>query len=423
MNFLIVGSNFGNKGAQSMLFTCVYELRRRFPDAVLYMLCLKEIPNKDNLTFPIIRYDKYSYPYALGTISLIDSLHRKGAILKSRLKKTEAPYQHSLDLKHFLLSNTFDSILDISGYAISSSCTPLSDVRVFQGIQLAHKLGIPVYLLPQSFGPFEYGNRQATMEAEIKRNLELCRIIFAREPRSYQELTDRFHLTNASYSPDLVLSTQGPPPESIYRDPVTLNYPSLRRNHLVGIIPNQKSVIHSNKKHILCVYKEIVDQLLALNKTVVIYRHSGMDRALCRSIKMMYLENEHVLLNDNDFSCFEYDRFTSQMDYVIAGRFHSVVHAYRNSIPSIVLGWADKYQHLASLVGQDQYVFGITDPSVNVSEICSAIRDMESRRTENSRIIQKNVSQLQSRPNCFDEFEDDFRQVRALQKTGRSDQL
>ena len=40
MNVLITGAQFGNKGAQSMLFTVVNEVRDRYPNAEFYYLPL-----------------------------------------------------------------------------------------------------------------------------------------------------------------------------------------------------------------------------------------------------------------------------------------------------------------------------------------------------------------------------------------------
>lgn len=40
MNVLITGAQFGNKGAQSMLFTVVSEVRDRYPNADFYYLPL-----------------------------------------------------------------------------------------------------------------------------------------------------------------------------------------------------------------------------------------------------------------------------------------------------------------------------------------------------------------------------------------------
>ena len=42
---LITGANFGNKGAQSMLFTVVSEIRKNFPDAEIFFAHV----NKDSI--------------------------------------------------------------------------------------------------------------------------------------------------------------------------------------------------------------------------------------------------------------------------------------------------------------------------------------------------------------------------------------
>lgn len=107
----------------------------------------------------------------------------------------------------------------------------------------------------------------------------------------------------------------------------------------------------------------------------------------------MFAEDRRVVLWENNFSCFEYDAVCRQFDFLIVGRFHGIVHAYRNNIPCLLMGWAVKYKELAQLMYQSQYVFDLAAPPVDVRKIFSAIRDIEDNLEPNKKILRGHVSQ------------------------------
>ena len=88
---------------------------------------------------------------------------------------------------------------------------------------------------------------------------------------------------------------------------------------------------------------------------------------------------------------------------MIIGRFHGIVHAYKNNVPCLLLGWAVKYQDLAQLMYQARYIFDITAPNVDVSDIFSAIDDMNSNLVLNKKILRERLAQVQRRSTCFDD--------------------
>ena len=51
MKVLITGANFNNKGAQSMLFVTVDEIRKRIPDCEIYFGCGLADPKLSNVCF------------------------------------------------------------------------------------------------------------------------------------------------------------------------------------------------------------------------------------------------------------------------------------------------------------------------------------------------------------------------------------
>jgi colanic acid/amylovoran biosynthesis protein len=108
-----------------------------------------------------------------------------------------------------------------------------------------------------------------------------------------------------------------------------------------------------------------------------------------------------VHLLQNNFSCLEYDAFVKEFEFIICSRFHGIVHAYRNYVPVIALGWAVKYQELTRAVGQESYMFDITAEDCDREALLQAIRNMIKNREEERHTIQTNMEKIQQE-NCFE---------------------
>lgn len=122
---------------------------------------------------------------------------------------------------------------------------------------------------------------------------------------------------------------------------------------------------------------------------------------MCEDIYEGYRNNPNVVLLDNDFSCLEYDEFVHNFKFIVCSRYHGIVHAYRNFVPAIILGWAIKYVELASRVGQERYVFNIASSDTTDRVLCDVVNRMALNCNAESRIIKSNVMEIQKN-NCFD---------------------
>ena len=81
------------------------------------------------------------------------------------------------------------------------------------------------------------------------------------------------------------------------------------------------------------------------------------------------------------------------------------MHAYRNYIPCILLGWAVKYKELAENVGQGRYAFDITEDDFDADKVITTIECIINHRDEESAIIKTHVLEIQKN-NCFDLIEE-----------------
>ena len=256
--------------------------------------------------------------------------------------------------------------------------------------------------MPQSFGPFNFGDMQKIVDEEILNVLNYPKNIFAREYDGLIPLRQKYGLKNVSLHPDIVLSSPNVKSTDIFKIPPEFSVPKILQASCVGVVPNLRSFDHSgNPWQTLQAFYEIINFLLKEGKIVYLFRHSAEDIIPCRWLKALFADDVRVILLENDFSCFEYDEVCRQFDFLIVGRFHGIVHAYRNNVPCLLMGWAVKYKELANLMYQSQYIFDLSAPEINMREIFSAIRDMENNLDLNKKILSERLLQVQQGCSCF----------------------
>lgn len=387
-NIIITGGELFNKGAQAMTYIAVYELSRRYPKHRLYLLSEQDMerPAEEKSCFNFsftgwypIKFARCQQNALLRTVCLIRN--------RAELKEAEALYRNC------------DAMVDISGYALGSNWSDANCNRYLDHLEFAKAFGIPVYLMPQSFGPFAFGAERGAVEARIRTLLPTARVIFAREQEGYDALVNTYGLTNVRLAPDLVLSSRGIEPEKVFRVPPKRRLPEIAENS-AAVVPNSMNAAASSQDAVVRIYKDVVEELLQLGKNVYLLCHSSMDTALCRTLKAHFAQREEVVLLEQEFSCLEFSELVGRFDFLVASRFHSIVHAYKNGVPCVALGWATKYRELLKQFGQEQYVFDVRE-KCGTAKLLDAIRRMERCRTEETARIRLGLTAVQ-KENVFD---------------------
>lgn len=392
MQVVIVGANFGNKGAQSMLFTTVAVLRRNYPDARIIFAHRDKNPV---LNGKFLLEEVYLNKYRLKVSSdVVDINIPKEASWGSGEKTIQA------------IKNA-DLIVDISGFVLGSKWGVAASRAYLKVIKLARKFNVPMILMPQSFGPFDFGKNQESMDAAIADAMAYPKKIFAREHDGFVSLREKYKLKNVQFHPDIVLSSPKIDLADIYKEVPKITVPKVLSSSCVGIVPNMRSFDHGgNPWQTIQTFYEIINFLLQEGKLVYLFRHSREDIIPCQWLKSLFADDERVILWKESFSCFEYDEVCRQFEFLIIGRFHGIVHAYRNNIPCLLMGWAVKYRELAQLMYQSKYVFDLSSSELNTSEIFSAIRDMDANLELNKKILRGRLEQLERNSTCFSAMTD-----------------
>lgn len=364
-NYLITGAQFGNKGAQSMLFTAISELRRMHSDCEIYYLPIDNLAN-----YPDSILSRYRFHIIREPMDIYSQFYE----LLPQLK----------------------AIVDVSGYALSSKWNSNYFIQI---LLLAKNNDIPIYFMPQSFGPFDFS---PDWGEKIREGLRHAKVIYARETYGYNLLVRKYGLNNVQSSRDLVLQNKGLIDKYIYLEALKAEDYHLEAGSNVAIVPNIRNYEFGNREELLKVYKGFITELLKCNKNIYIVCHSDDEKA-CNDIYEMFLDNPHIFLYKKRLDCLEFSILVRQFQYIVASRYHAIVHAYKEGIPCVAIGWAEKYKELLSLFGQEAYVFDVRqtlDPKI----LINAVLAMEQKWEQEKKKIGKILPTLQTE-NCFDLIE------------------
>lgn len=387
-NIIIAGGGLVNKGAQAMTLVSVCELKKRFPEHRILLLCWNDSPEE--------RKKHAMYDLELLAVPPL----KFAAAARNPLKKALYTLRYGKTFTEVdeIYRNT-DLFLDVSGYALGSNWSPKVCNDYLDNIEHALAYGIPVYLMPQSFGPFDYTDEAGiAVDARTRRLFPKVKRVFAREQEGYEALVGRYGLSNVTLTGDMVLTSR-----------IEDYSPALRRNPIfelpeipedsMALIPNVRAG-DNGVNDIEKLYCAAIEAGLAHGLTVYITYHSTQDKSLCSALKAAFSGNDRVVLLDRDHSCIEFNELVKKFRFVVASRFHAIVHALKNGVPCIALGWAVKYIDLMNLFGQGQYMFDLRG-AVDETHVVRAVTQMADNWQQESKAIRAALPELQ-KENVFD---------------------
>lgn len=390
---LITGGSLINKGAQAMLYVTVCEMKKHFPDKIIQVMMDKNgIPiqtDLGNFRFEIVdpRELQINDPFCF---SLWKRIRMRCNLVKQ--------------IHRIKLWKNIDCVIDISGFAVGKKWGMQKSCRVARKAAIAKKFGAGCIFLPQSFGPFDFtgmSERQLRKGHRfLKKWLGCADVIYAREESGKQMLEETYHLKNVKLAQDIVLQNKNYDLNLIYK-----NIPEIRNvevaNKSVALIPNIH-VLSGKVNDAYAIWNYVIQKLRNQGYNVYLVMHDASDLKVIQKLKDCHEQDAGVVLLDNDFSCIEFNELVRKFEFLVASRFHSIVHAYKNGVPCIALGWADKYRELLDSVDQGQYLIDMRC-KVEEKRLDACIDDMMECRMENRERIRINVERIQQK-NVFDDI-------------------
>ncbi len=360
--FIITGIQMRNKGSQAMFLSLYSGLKERYPDCEVIGFANK-YDEPEQYDFQLLPYDYFTrllYRYRLSSVPVLTPLITSFA---GFWRKTDK-WNGSVGQMEQALRDA-DAILDASGYTLGSGWGKGGGRLLLQTVRIARRYGKKIILMPQSFGPFDWGeDDDAEFLAEVKQELSYCTKIYAREIEGY-ECLKALGLRNVELSADMVIREAiFPKASDIHPDyvPPRMEHPEARA---VGFIINENVFRIGDPDAVLELYAKLLSKLLDDGENVYVLSTSTADFQLVERVLAKVDARDRIGLISGEYSSPELIDIIGQFKYVVASRYHSVVFAYRSGVPAIILGWASKYLDLAAHFQQQDYVFDIRDPGVD----------------------------------------------------------
>ena len=394
-NVIITGGDLKNKGAQAMTFITVDEIKRRFSEERIYLAAGTGTAED--------RVKAEPFQFEIIDAAICDL---KGLACVNRFMRLLLEMRYGKKVYHEeyrkLLQET-DLLIDISGYSIGTDWGIVTSLLAALRGKIAALFGAKVYYMPQSFGPCNFsGLKGKCAEILLKKWLSCADVLFAREKQGYDLLVSKYGLTNVRLSCDLVLQNQKIDLSNVYKViPNMLRFEIKPRS--IAVIPNAKTLRFGREDKLLSLYQNVISGMLNGGYFVYLIFHSSEDRKICERLKAFFAEEEKVILIQDELSCVEYGRLAKQFDFIIASRYHSIIHAYKEGVPCIVLGWAVKYRELLSLFGQEKFVFDVRG-EIDEVKLSTMIMEMEKNCDKYAEQVKQKLKEIQ-KENVFDAVE------------------
>lgn len=367
---IISGGELFNKGAQAMTFITINELRKRFPEKEIVVLSGGDY---DRIPYEKRKYNFLIRPNRIYTKRLYDpfDIWSQQYLIK----------QKSTDDMINILENA-DFMVDISGYALSSQRGIDVSLEFLHRIYVARYYKIKVFLLPQSFGPFDYKEPyKKIMYLLLKTLLKYPVLVCAREYNGYS-LLKKYCNKNLIKCDDIVWNNHSKIDLlNLYKNEIPSHSIQIMTKNNVAIVPNVRLIEYGEEEFdYISFYSGIINYLLKQKFNIYIVSHSDEDIELCKAIKGAFYNTSEVINVNVEINFWEYENFIKNMQFVIASRFHSVVHAYKQCVPVLVIGWSEKYKELVEITHQKKYIIDVRNGIV-----CEDVIDL-------LKVLQKNIT-------------------------------
>jgi polysaccharide pyruvyl transferase WcaK-like protein len=389
-HIVILGGEVFNKGAQAMTFTVVDRLSRRYPDKEIHLFSRRyserSADEERKFRFSI---HNWSPEAVLSVLS-----PKLGSLVGADVLAGECS-----ELRDIL--RDCHCIVDVSGYALSSQLQFSSSFLYVLNIIVAEEYGIPLYILPQSIGPFDYEiPKSLILNPLLQVYLPSPETICARERDGVQSLS-RYTRHNVHHEYDIVLQNDKYCLENVFTDDGAVEYEEVTEP-AVAIVPNSNVFERSDPATLDSLYESAIERLLAEGRTVYLLVHSSEDTHHCQRLKERYPEDDRVVVIGEQMNAVELEETIRQFDFLIASRYHSIIHAYKHAVPVIAIGWAVKYRELLRDFDQSEYFFDGRE-AISEADLNRTIETLLAQLEAESTTIQAKMDEVQE-SGFFDKY-------------------
>lgn len=391
-----VAENAGFKGAYSML--CEPENLMHSKDfgidSIIPILKHpgRKFKNKDNTKYNASLLLKW------GSVAVADYICSK--LFLWRLTRPAAMMLASPEAKKTMQEFKGCDACFVKGGGFIHSYGSLTDIYqmyfFLYHIKLAQALGKPVYIMPNSYGPFN----APTVKRQVRKALNKCVLVTSRESIS-QKMLDEIGVKNSLY-PDLAFGLSKSI-ESIgemkaikdmagERKTVAITARPYRFPGCVDAGERYNNYIMTLADTCRWLYQKGYFPVLAEH----VLSHHSNERDMCgiEDVAKNLDVGTYYIFSNHKYGCRELKAFYSEMYAVIGTRFHSVIFSLSEKVPCVAITYGgNKGQGIMNDIGLSKYSMAIED--VSFDKMKSVFTQLEEKYDEYVQVLREKVSEIE----------------------------
>jgi polysaccharide pyruvyl transferase WcaK-like protein len=332
-------AGFVNKGAELMLYAVLEKMKEAFPGADFVMA-----PGHNNSSAP------YAKRVELGLL-------QKAWLWRYRIPWGDLAAlvpKKVCQMYGVVLDKEIDIVVDASGFSYSDQWGVGATRLLARASRRWRKQGTKVILVPQAMGPFT----SPAIKKYIRIAVDNVDLMFPRDPISYRHLTEVVgERPNIRIAPDFTNLIQGIVPDYFDSDKnrfcLVPNYRMIDKTpqeqsqaYTLFMIRSARYLLEKDQKPFVLVHEGEKDMMLARQIT----EGSGGDLPIIREAHPLKIKG-----------------ILGACQGTIGSRFHGLVSALSQGVPSLATGWSHKYRMLF-------IDYGFEDGLLDVMEEDEAIR-------------------------------------------------
>ena len=373
-----------------MLIATMNGIKRKYPETkfTVFSLSRKDWDSDTASKFPEIEILPWSTwtvliiwfkLYLIPGISILNHRLPIGKELRKSIKRIKSS----------------DLILAASGYAIGSRWSIFHSRRIIRTIKIAKRYKKPIYLVPQSFGPFNWKGKKADkFMKDIYKTLCYPEQIYCREKEGYECLST-LGLKNIKLAPDSVVSDNNFLDGEMFIKESFQNKSLISEKGSIGLVINKHIIDRDDRTSIKNLYVNILKYLIKnTDEKIVVFKSSTEDDKYLNDLCKMFSDEQRIIFDLNDYNSIELVKYIRNFNFLIASRYHSCIFAYLNSVPCVIIGWSEKYYNLAEYFQQEKFVVSIED--WNEIRIFENIDYLSENYKKESKVISSSIIEIQN---------------------------
>lgn len=334
-------AGFVNKGAELMLRAVLEQVQGQYPNARVVME-----PGRDRSPYPYRQRAKLGLYQKAWLWRKNVPFGDLASLMPGRLR----------EMYGVVLDKDINVVLDAAGFAYTDQWGPELSEELARSAARWKSRGTKVVLLPQAFGPF----RDNKSKEAVKRFVDSADLIYARDPISYQHLTDIVGTAeHIKQCPDFTNLIDGRCPD--YFD---------RKTQQICIVPNFRMMDKTSAAvadSYIPFLERVARSLLKRDAKPFLLVHEGADD-LRLAEQVSTAVGGLPILSESDPLAIK--GILGACRGTVGSRFHGLVSALSQGVPSLATGWSHKYQMLFADYGFER---GVLDINLGDEELEQAL--------------------------------------------------